>query len=78
MKNRSHRYGINRPRPRNRHAYTKYKMYFNMMMVICIKEYLSKIWNAIHEKVKQQWDRVEKQKKKSVYRSENNLKGILF
>ena len=25
-------------RPRNRHTYTKYKMYLNMIMVICIKE----------------------------------------
>ena len=26
MKNRSHRYGINKPRPSDRHKYTKYKM----------------------------------------------------
>ena len=26
MKTRSHRYDISRPRPRNRHKYTKYKM----------------------------------------------------
>ena len=26
MKNRSHRYDINRPRPRNGHKYIKYKM----------------------------------------------------
>ena len=43
MKNKSHRYGIHRPKARYRHAYTKYKMYLNMMMVICIREHLSKI-----------------------------------
>ena len=43
MKNRSHRYDINRPRPRHRPLYTKYKMYLNMMMITCIKEHLSKI-----------------------------------
>ena len=31
MKNRSHKYDINRPRHRNRHTYTKHKMYLNMM-----------------------------------------------
>ena len=50
------------------------------MMVICIKEHLSKIWNSIHEKVKQQWGWLKKSVayKKSVYQSENHLKGILF
>ena len=43
MKNRSHRYAINRPRPRHRHKYTKYKMYFSVMMVICNKQHLSNI-----------------------------------
>ena len=43
MKIRSHRYGINRPRSRLRHTYTKYKMYLNIMMISCIKEHLSKI-----------------------------------
>ena len=43
MKNWSHRYGINRPGPTHRHTYTIYKMYLNMMMVICIKEHLSNI-----------------------------------
>ena len=59
MKNRSHRYDINRPR--HRHTYTIHKMYLNMMMVICIKVHLSNIWSIIHEKVEQQWDWVEKQ-----------------
>ena len=81
MKNRSHKYGIHRPRHRNRHKYTKHKMYLNMVMVICIKEQLSKVWNSIHEKVKPQWGWVEKKSvayKKGVYQSENHLKGILF
>ena len=34
---RSHRYDINRPRPRNGHKYTEYKVCFNMMTVTCIK-----------------------------------------
>ena len=32
----SQRYDINRPRPRNRHKFTKYEMYLSMMMVIGI------------------------------------------
>ena len=32
----SHRYNIYIPRPRNRHRFTKYKMYLSMMMVISI------------------------------------------
>ena len=34
MKNRPNRYDINRPRRRNGHIYTKYKMCFSMMMVV--------------------------------------------
>ena len=30
MKNRSHRYDINRPRPSHGYKYTKYKMCFNI------------------------------------------------
>ena len=37
MKNKSHRYDINRPRPRHGHKYTIYKMRFSVMMTICIK-----------------------------------------
>ena len=49
MKNRSQRYGINRPRPRhgilNRtiHNYAKYEMCHNKIMVICIKQSISNI-----------------------------------
>ena len=33
MKNRSHRYNINRPRPRHEHKYTKYKMWRVMFRI---------------------------------------------
>ena len=36
MKNRSQRYGINRPSPRHGPKYTKYKMCVSIMMLICI------------------------------------------
>ena len=39
IKNRSHRYGINRPRPRYGHKYTKYKKCLSVMMVMCVKAY---------------------------------------
>ena len=41
MKNRSHRYDINRPWPRLGHKYTKYKEYISMMMLTSIKQQLS-------------------------------------
>ena len=37
MKNRSHRYDINRPIPRHGHTYTKYEMCLSIMMVIRIR-----------------------------------------
>ena len=43
MKNRSHIYDINRTRLRHGHEYTKYKMCLSIIMVICIKQHLSKI-----------------------------------
>ena len=49
MKNRSHRYDINRPSPRHGHKYTKYKMCLGIMILVCIKQYVS----SIHKKVKQ-------------------------
>ena len=56
MKKKAHRYDINRPRPRNRHKFTKYKMYISIMMVVIgIKQLLRNIWSSVHEKVKQQW-----------------------
>ena len=44
MKNRSHRYNINRPWSRDGHKYTKYKMCLSIMVaIICIKQHLSNI-----------------------------------
>ena len=43
MKNRSHRYDLNKPRLRHRHKCTKYKMCRSIMMVIYIKQHLSNI-----------------------------------
>ena len=60
MKNRSHIYDINRPRPRHGHKYTNYKMRLNKMIVISVKQQLSNVWSLIHEKVKQHWGWVEK------------------
>ena len=51
MKNRSHRYDINRPRSRHGHKYSKYKKCLSMMMLICIKQHLSNIWSSVHEKL---------------------------
>ena len=42
MKNRSQRYDISRPRPRNGQKYTKYNM-FRDNLVICIKQHLRNI-----------------------------------
>ena len=41
MKNRSHRYDINRTRPRHGYEYTKYEMCFSMMIVMCNKQKLN-------------------------------------
>ena len=43
MKNGSHRYDINRTRPRYGYKYTKHKVYLSMMMVMCNKKHLSNI-----------------------------------
>ena len=59
MKNRSHRYDINRNRPRHGHKYTKYKMCLSMRMAMCNKQHLSNTLSWIHEKVKQHWSWVE-------------------
>ena len=42
-KNRSHKCNINKPRPRPGHIYTKHKKDLIVMVVICIKQYLSNI-----------------------------------
>ena len=61
IKNRSHRYH-KKPRSRNGHKYSKNKKCLSMMMLICIKQHLSNIWRSIHEKLKQNWGRVEKKR----------------
>ena len=43
MKNRSYRYDINRPRSKLVPKYIKYKKCLSMMMLKCIKQYLSNI-----------------------------------
>ena len=52
IKNRSHRYVINIPRPRDGLKYIKYKMYLSIRMVYN-ELHLNKIYNSIQEKVKQ-------------------------
>ena len=63
MKNRLHRYEINRPRPKHGYICTRYIMCFSVMMIICIKQHQSKTWSSIHKIVKQR----EAELKKSVY-----------
>ena len=60
MINRSHRYDINRTRPRRDYEYKKSKICLSVMMVMCNIQHLSNIWSWIHEKNKQHWDWVEK------------------
>ena len=60
MKNRLHRYDVNRPKSLHEYKYSKYKKYLRMMILVCIKQHLSNIWSSIHEKVKQNWGWVEK------------------
>ena len=53
MKNRSHKYNIDRLGPSHGHKYTKRKICLGIKMVVCIRKHLSKISSSIHEKVKQ-------------------------
>ena len=39
----SRKYGINRPRCRHGHKYSKYMKRLNMMMLVCTKQHLSNI-----------------------------------
>ena len=50
---RSRIYDINTPMSSHRHKYSKYKKCLRMIVLICIKQYLSNILSSIHEKVKQ-------------------------
>ena len=56
MKKVSDRYDTNKPKPRHGHGYTKYKVCFSMMMILCTKQHLSNIWSSTDEKVNQHWD----------------------
>ena len=67
MKNWSHRYHINRPRPTHGHKYSKYKIYHGKMMAVCIEHHLFNIWSSIHEKVKKRAEKSVANIKKRVY-----------
>ena len=41
---------------RHEHKYSKYKKCLSMMMPICVKQQLSKIWSSMNESIKQHWD----------------------
>ena len=43
MRNGSHRYDIDRTKPRDRRKYTIYKICLSMMMIMCNKQHLSNI-----------------------------------
>ena len=43
MKNRSHKYDINKPRSRHGHKYSKYKNCVTMVMLLYIKQHLRNI-----------------------------------
>ena len=60
MKNRLHRYDVNRPKSWHEYKYSKYKKYLRMMIIVCIKQHLSNVWSSIHEKGKQNEGWVEK------------------
>ena len=60
MRNRSHRYDINRSRSKHGHKDSKYKKCLSMMMLICVEQHLSNIWSSIHDKVKQHWGQEKK------------------
>ena len=62
MKNKSHRYDINRPRSRHGHKYSKNKRCLSMITIIYIKQHLRNTWSPIYEIVKQLWGWVEKKR----------------
>ena len=55
--NKSH---INTPRPWRGHKYIKCKKCPSMLVLVCIKQKLIKIWSSIYEKIKQHWVWLEK------------------
>ena len=60
MKNRLHRYDVNRPKSWHEHKYSRYKKYLRMMILPCTKQHLSNIWSSIHEKFKRNYGWAEK------------------
>ena len=64
MKKDSRKYGINRPRCRHEHKYSKYMKRLGIMMLISIKQHLRNIWSSVmsYESVKQHWGWVEKKR----------------
>ena len=52
MKNRSHRYDINKPSSRYGLKHSEHKTCLSMMVLICTKLHLSNIRSSVHEKVK--------------------------
>ena len=52
MKNRSHRYNINRPVSRHGHKYIKYKKRLSMMMLTCVRQRLSNILSNTEAELK--------------------------
>ena len=60
MKTDSPKYGINRPRCRHGHKYSKYMKHLSTMTLICIKQHLSNIWSSVYGNVKHHWGWVEK------------------
>ena len=51
MKNRSHRYDINRTSPRHGNRYTIYRMCPSVMMVVCINPYFTFLLSDITTKL---------------------------
>ena len=50
----------NRPSPRHRHKYPKYKMCLSLMTITCIKQHLGNILSSIHEKLSNTESELEK------------------
>ena len=48
MKNRYHRYNINRPRPRHGHKCTKCKICLSILMNVCINPHMHKIFLQLY------------------------------
>ena len=69
IKNRSHRYYINRPRSRHGQEYSKYKKCLSMMMLIYIKQHVRNIEAQFMEKLSNTEAELKKSVvyKKSVY-----------